>query len=226
METTPEDKEKVRKREYDKLYRTKNIEKLKKEKKIYALKNKEYYKSYHAKYRTEHLDDIKNKKKIYRKNNAKHIRKKSKEFRENFPEYIKIYRIEYERNKRKIDPIFRLKQSMRRRLLAAIKNQNSSKSEKTFDLIGCSPEFLKNYLTDRFKDGMSWENHGIKGWHIDHIKPCASFNLSDLEERYKCFHYSNLQPLWWWENLKKSAKCIDNLKVGDNIVKYENHNQL
>jgi hypothetical protein len=53
---------------------------------------------------------------------------------------------------------------------------------------------------------MSWNNYGIKGWHIDHIKPCSSFDLSDLEQQKKCFHYTNLQPLWWYDNLIKSDK--------------------
>ena len=51
---------------------------------------------------------------------------------------------------------------------------------------------------------MTWQNHGKFGWHIDHINPCSRFNLSDIEQQKQCFHYSNLQPLWWWENLKKS----------------------
>jgi hypothetical protein len=71
--------------------------------------------------------------------------------------------------------------------------------------------FLKGYLAGKFKDGMTWENHGE--WHIDHIKPCASFNLLDEGEQKKCFHYTNLQPLWASENLSKGCKFID-----DNII--------
>lgn len=56
---------------------------------------------------------------------------------------------------------------------------------------------------------MSWENYGVGGWHIDHIIPCASFELTDGDEQRKCFHYSNLQPLWWFHNLEKSDKLID-----------------
>jgi len=71
------------------------------------------------------------------------------------------------------------------------------------DLIGESPQFVKNYLTLKFTDGMSWENHGK--WHIDHIKPCCSFDLTKPEEQQKCFHYTNLQPLWAKDNLRKGA---------------------
>ena len=79
----------------------------------------------------------------------------------------------------------------------------------TFDLIGCSSEFLRNHLKSQFTEGMTWENYGYYGWHIDHIKPCASFDLSDIEQQKLCFHYSNLQPLWAKDNMKKRNKIID-----------------
>jgi hypothetical protein len=53
---------------------------------------------------------------------------------------------------------------------------------------------------------MTWENHGRYGWHIDHIRPCASFDLADPEQQRKCFHYTNLQPLWASENMRKGDK--------------------
>ncbi len=78
------------------------------------------------------------------------------------------------------------------------------KFARTMELTGCSAEYLKKYLETKFKKGMTWENHGRKGWHIDHIKPCASFDLSNLRQQKKCFHYKNLQPLWAEENLRKN----------------------
>lgn len=70
------------------------------------------------------------------------------------------------------------------------------------ELIGCELSTLKEHLESQFKPGMSWENYG--DWHVDHIRPCSSFDLTKNEEQQKCFHYSNLQPLWAHENLKKS----------------------
>ena len=61
-------------------------------------------------------------------------------------------------------------------------------------------------MESKFTEGMSWENQGKNGWHIDHKKPCSKFDLSKPEEQKKCFHFTNLQPLWWEDNLKKSDK--------------------
>jgi hypothetical protein len=72
-------------------------------------------------------------------------------------------------------------------------------------LLGCSIEFLKKHLETQFTEGMSWDNYTYYGWHIDHIKPCKLFDLSKPEEQQKCFHYSNLQPMWWHDNLIKKA---------------------
>jgi hypothetical protein len=55
---------------------------------------------------------------------------------------------------------------------------------------------------------MTWDNYGKKGWHVDYILPCASFDLTKEEEQKKCFHYTNLQPLWWLDNIKKSDKIL------------------
>ena len=68
--------------------------------------------------------------------------------------------------------------------------------------VGCTSEKLRKHLEEQFENGMTWENIGK--WHIDHIKPCAKFDLNLEEEKHKCFHYTNLQPLWAVDNLKKS----------------------
>ena len=75
---------------------------------------------------------------------------------------------------------------------------------KTFEIIGCSKEFLKEHLEKQFTDGMTWENYGFYGWHIDHIIPLSSGKNED--EIYKLCHYTNLQPLWWFDNLSKGSK--------------------
>jgi hypothetical protein len=79
-----------------------------------------------------------------------------------------------------------------------------AKTEKTFELIGCSPTEFRSYIEKMFVDGMAWENYGK--WHVDHIIPISSFDLNILEERQKAFHYTNCQPLWAIDNLKKGVK--------------------
>ena len=68
-------------------------------------------------------------------------------------------------------------------------------------LIGCEVDYLMYYIQSKFTKGMNWNNYGK--WHIDHIKPCCSFDLSKASEQRKCFHYTNLQPLWAKDNLSK-----------------------
>ncbi len=79
-------------------------------------------------------------------------------------------------------------------------------SETTKQLLGCDMQFLKRHLSSKWTEGMSWENYGK--WHIDHIIPCAEFDLTNQDQRNKCFHYSNLQPLWARDNHMKSDKLI------------------
>lgn len=93
---------------------------------------------------------------------------------------------------------------MRKRLWSALKT--NVKADKTFNLVGCSTEHLIQYLESKFLPGMSWDNYGKSGWHVDHIKPLALFDLSDKAQQNLAFHYTNLQPLWWRDNLSKGDK--------------------
>ena len=86
-----------------------------------------------------------------------------------------------------------------------MKLQWSTETQKTMDLIGCSIEELKNHIEVQFREGMSWDNYGRSGWVIDHIKPCAAFKLLLESEQIKCFHWSNLRPLWESENGSKGS---------------------
>jgi hypothetical protein len=95
----------------------------------------------------------------------------------------------------------KLKSSLRSRLYAFVKGKNKKSS---FEYVGCSIDELKEHLSNQFTDGMSWDNYGE--WHIDHITPCASFDLSKESDIFDCFNYSNLQPLWAKDNLAKGAK--------------------
>jgi len=113
----------------------------------------------------------------------------------------------YVSKRRKIDKLFNLKLILRKHVFRILNKEKKVKNNiKTFDLLGCTPEFLKKYLEKQFKPGMNWDNYGRSGWHIDHIKPLSL--AKDVEDlvKGKFFHYTNLQPLWAKDNIKKSNK--------------------
>ena len=96
---------------------------------------------------------------------------------------------------------YRLTHVLRSRLGSAIRG--TAKAASTKELIGCSIKHLRAHLERQFTAGMSWDNYG--DWHIDHIRPCASFDLTDPGQQRECFNYTNLQPLWAEDNMKKGA---------------------
>ena len=104
-------------------------------------------------------------------------------------------------------PEVKLVNALRRRLAMCIEREpGQSISGTNRELIGCEPSELREHIEQQFQPGMTWDNHSIDGWHIDHILPCSSFDLTDKEQQKKCFHYTNLQPLWAKDNLSKSDK--------------------
>jgi hypothetical protein len=149
---------------------------------------------------------------------------RTKDWRDNNPEQIQKYlqdtkevrnkrNRKYENTKRKNDFSYRLLQNMRafvrNKLKRHFNKQNkpyTKNNDTTCSLIGCTAEQLANHLRSLYKQGMTDQNHGK--WHIDHIVPCSSFDLTIPEQRQKCFHYKNLQPLWAAENLAKSDKIV------------------
>lgn len=105
----------------------------------------------------------------------------------------------------------RVLKNMRKRLWDALRGH--SKVEPTEQLVGCSVARLREYLAGQFCDGMSWENYGL--WHVDHVKPCAQFDLSDPAQQRECFHYTNLQPLWAVDNVRKGSRCALSTRLDD-----------
>ncbi len=120
------------------------------------------------------------------------------------------------RQRRAQDPEYRLSLSLRARCHAAI--IRGAKSASTQELVGAPIDIVRKHLELLFKDGMSWGNYGKYGWHVDHIRPCSSFNLEDPVQQRECFHYTNLQPLWWWVNISKGAKWDGNARAPDCAV--------
>jgi len=98
---------------------------------------------------------------------------------------------------------YRLRHNISKRIKDSLIPHNMNKEHKTIKLIGCTILFLKKWLEFNFVAGMNWENYGK--WHIDHVKPCKSYNLENIDEQLKCFNWTNLQPLWAIDNIKKSG---------------------
>ena len=144
-------------------------------------------------------------------------RKKSEKYRQNHKEERKIKnkiysnnhkkeRNEYEKHRRKTDTNHKLTSYLRSRGNRAIKN--NQKAGSFVQDLGCSIPELKLYLESLFKPGMTWDNWSLTGWHIDHIIPLSSFDLSNRKEFLVACHYTNLQPLWAEENMEKRDKIL------------------
>ena len=141
---------------------------------------------------------------IYREKNKDELRVKKKEYRTNNKDKVNKYFRGYNKERKETDPNFKLTKHLRTRLYKALVAQHAVKSAKTLELLGASVAFVKKYLESKFTPGMSWDNYGE--WHVDHIKPCASFDLTDPEQQRECFNYKNLQPLWWEDNISKGDR--------------------
>jgi len=153
-------------------------------------KQKEYYWNNHEKELkriTEKHKKNSEKEKEYRKKNKVKINERIKK------QYVE-------------NEIFRLRTNIKNRIKLFLKSKQITKKNTTFEIVGCNPKELKEHIEKQFKIGMSWENYGYYGWHIDHIIPLSSAKTE--EDVYRLSHYSNLQPLWCEENYKKGNKIL------------------
>jgi len=142
--------------------------------------------------------------KIWREKNKESIRERIKEWEIKNYQKLRDGKNKRAKERRKEDSVYHLIGKMRCRLWKYLKILNITKKNKTFDIVGCSPEFLKEHLENQFVVGMGWDNRNE--WHIDHIIPLSSAKTE--EELYGLCHYTNLQPLWAEDNLKKSNKIL------------------
>jgi hypothetical protein len=230
--TNPKERQKA----YRKAYREANKEKLSKQNKDYVKINKDRIKIQRKDYYKINRDKIKEQSKSYRESNKdkiKDINKKYKDknkviLKEKQKIYAKKYReenkqiikekkkLKFQREKEKINHQnrvryseninYKLKCRLRHRLRMALKG--NFKSGSAVDDLGCSIPELKVYLESKFSPGMTWDNWNDVGWHIDHIKPLASFDLTDRKQFLEACHYTNLQPLWAKDNLIKSDNIL------------------
>ena len=195
-----------------KIYRNvpKNIERQKKYMKEYSIKNRDNKKKYNTSYYIKNKDKIIEQVSSYYKKNKSHLIKKG---------------YQLQKKKTEQDPIFRLLRNLRRRVSVALERVQTRKQTNTYELIGCSVQYLVKHIESQFLQGMSWKNR--KDWHIDHIVPVnyfvQNFDIKLLEVQKVCFNYRNLRPLWSKENLGRSklefGKISTDYKVMINSLK-------
>ncbi len=172
--------------------------------KNYYILNKVKIKKYNKQYRDDNQEKYKNHNKEYYSKNKEKENQRVKKWRKNNRKKSRKYYKNYLMNRRENDIIFKITCNLRNRIRKVLKG--NTKSLNTMFLIGCEIDYLMFHIQEQFTSGMSWDNYG--DWHMDHIKPCSLFDLSKPDQQRKCFHFSNLQPLWAIENIRKGSKIL------------------
>jgi hypothetical protein len=167
--------------------------------KKYYRKNKEKILEYSKIWKEKNEEKTKIQNHIWAKNNPNKRKAALKRYREKHKEKIKKMRKIYAST-----PKAKLINSLRCATKRIAYYSGAKKKFPTVKIFVCSFKEAKEYLESKFKDGMNWANYGK--WHIDHIRPLTSFNLSEDNQQLEAGHYTNLQPLWASENIRKGAK--------------------
>ncbi len=215
-------KEKIRRA----AYRAAHLEQEKAKQKEWVEKNKaalkakmdEYYsrpdviervKAYRKKRYAENRDELNLKNREWRKKNSARIiqQQRNRIAKDPKAHYARVR--EWKKNNLPLT----IAERMRSRIRDGITRSRTKKAAKTSELIGCTFVELIAHLASLFKPGMSWENYGLHGWHVDHKRPCASFDLTDPAQQRACFHYTNLQPLWALENRVKGDRYVPDVEI-------------
>jgi hypothetical protein len=207
---------KKKKAEYDKQYRLDNKKKKVEYEKQWRLDNKEKIKQYNL--------ASKEKNKQWRLDNKKKKAEYDKQYRLHNKDKIKQWRLDNKektnqsaRQRKKTDPLFKLAYTCRNRMLNAFKSKGINKDIKSEKMLGCTYKEMQQHLINQFTEGMTVDNHGK--WHIDHIIPLTLANTK--EELIELIHYTNLQPLWAFDNISKKDKIIMEYVSKENSIRYK-----
>ena len=140
----------------------------------------------------------------YHEQHKEERRAYNRAYHEQHKEERRAYMAEYARNRRHKDPLYNFFHNIRSQAVRVVKQVGlGKKPTNTFKWVGCSPEELKAHIESLFQEGMTWNNYGKHGWHVDHIRPVSSFKPEEWDQ---INHYTNLQPLWAEDNISKSNK--------------------
>jgi len=154
----------------------------------------------------DHPDEVKRIEHRFGMKNREKISAKNKRYSKTHPEYTRERNRRYCAERMPRDPNFRIASNLRKRLLMAVRSDQ--KAGSAVRDLGCTIEQFRRYIESLWLPGMTWETYGRNGWHFDHIVPLSSFDLTDPEQFKKACHYTNLQPLWAADNIRKSNKII------------------
>lgn len=171
--------------------RRKYLDRVKKWSELNQIKKSEMRQEWYQKNKNSCLE----RQKLWRKNNREKDLNRQKMYKKLNREKLRLYRNSNVNSK--------LARSLRSRLKHALKN--NQKTGSAVSDLGCSISDFKQYLESKFQFGMNWENYGTFGWHIDHIKPLSSFDLTNRLQFLEACHFTNLQPLWASENRQKGG---------------------
>jgi hypothetical protein len=166
--------------------------------------------------------ELREKQRDYCRRNKEKVLKSHQEWaaknKERTREYARAYyRLNHEKQrsqknalikKQRQDPSKRLRWHLSRRMNLALRDQGEYKRSSLSSYVGCTMPELRVWLEKQFKRGMTWENYGPY-WHVDHILPCASFDLADPNQVLQCFHFTNLRPLKAFDNVSKGGKITE-----------------
>ena len=195
------------KRELDAADRKKHLDERRRKARVRYAKDPERVRDRNRRAYAKHIDRRKSASKVYREAHKEEIRNRAIRYRASHREQ----RNAHETARRAADPLHKLRVYLRSRLNKHIRGKWKSASHVR-DL-GCSLKNLKTYIESLFLPGMSWDNRSPEGWHLDHIRPLASFDLSDPEQLKQAVHYTNLQPLWAADNMAKGSR-VPELPLG------------
>jgi hypothetical protein len=157
---------------------------------------------YHKEWVGKNKESDKLRKQIHYELNREKYIQQSTDYRKNNKDRVNQVVRDYRKKRFTEDEVFKMTFNVRKRVRDILKLKGELKKDATFELIGCSPKELVQHLQTQFTNGMSWENYGE--WHIDHIIPLSS--AKTIDDIKRLCHYTNLQPLWAKDNLKKSNK--------------------
>ena len=225
-------KNKEERRAYNLAYKKKHKERLKQQQKEYRSRseviankkaysqryyeeNKERISAKKAKFYQENKERILEKRRVYHEEHGDRIRQRARELytperaakrkaykqRPDVKERQRVVFNEWRKENYQNNIQYKLAYRLRGRMRDAVKG--NYKSGSAVDDLGCTIEEFKVYIENQFQEGMTWDNWTTDGWHIDHKKQLSNFDLTDREQFKEAAHYTNLQPLWWWENLEK-----------------------